>query len=1263
MMNRNFSPERAAHLSRTARPSALLFLVVVSVVTSPVREALLQAEPALLSLPDQPAIVLCLEDMGLNSAGSMAVSPNGRRVYVGAEHSSDHKRLNLAVVSLDQQGRRAGGPRHYRDSAMALPDKTGITISSLLVHPSGRKLYFGDNYGLPGSPMAPEITKTLSVYDLDAAGEPTGKPRGYDSGNPARQIQALALHPRRNRLYMSGWGSPGVHVYELDAAGEPQGQPKTYPLNGGFSLAVSEDGARLYLGTYPGTLRVVNLDAAGDPTGDPRSFTAGGPQDYLQFVYTPRALYLKRSTEQAISLAVWPLAKNGDPVGEPKAYDNLSARALAVDPSARTVRLGKDLTFTDAFTGKAIVEGTAPVAFEAGQDIGGAGRQGERKFRHGAVAMAVGAGGRAVLLTKPLPGGFLGHRTKGYRMRVTVLDARLRSGATPATVPVTAYFGHENPKEAKFGEVAPGRSSAWVDLDPYLRDQTALPRGWPTPVWVLAQPGHVPWSADSSVGLLKLRIEVAQEENVLKTLEEAVTGSQMVMMIPHYGFEPVERVSDEAEYGFETPEQRRQRIEMLSTYVDRYLKEARRCGLRPEERPKLFVINSNDVRGNQAHLGQLKKEAETLALLGFNTATPFRWEGVPLEQIDAVFDSFGLKRRSQATYNPPSYFAYDQEKMNAAALQKWATEQTKFQAEANGGKPDDVAEFMLSDEPGWYYPSMLAEVRRNPQWLEAFRTYLKGKGLQPADLGQADWGEIYPTGASQAVLPEAPVTTRRLYYWTMRFYPESASEGHRLARLALEDAFGRPMFAAANWNNFFSRWYVASPNAKFANNPDATRDAGGGGFDWMESGRRGAHALWTEDWFGDQEAQQWSFHADMLRSASMLGDQPFGGYVIGAYTGGLRDAGTTYKMLSLIGHGAKAVTVWTFGPAPVNGGNGWSENFSAYRSIADAMRIVGKSERLLYPGRPPRGNVAVFLPSTSSLWDNDHHLPHYHHEIISLHYGLTHAGYTIDFVDEKDLEQGALGQRKYSALYLTGPNVTLKAQQMLASWVREGGTVAVLPGAGVADELNTPTTALDEMLGVTGRSAVRDVAKLWEPPHPSGDSLVLSGPAGRGEMPLIGPLTKLQPTTATTLAKVASGEAVITSHVYGKGRALAYSFFPGVQYWLTAERGSLKNLPRNWGATQRAVVVEAARLAKTPRPVEVGTPGVEACLLRSEKGIAVVLLNWTDEPIENLTVSLADVGKHRKVSSVAGGVLKGSVTRNSMKISLPLNNVDVLMVE
>src|SRR5262249_12916865 len=195
-------------------------------------------------------------------------------------------------------------------------------------------------------------------------------------------------------------------------------------------------------------------------------------------------------------------------------------------------------------------------------------------------------------------------------------------------------------------------------------------------------------------------------------------------------------------------------------------------------------------------------------------------------------------------------------------------------------------------------------------------------------------------------------------------------------------------------------WYKAT-NARL--DGGTTTIDGEGSIDWMESGRLNAYTLWAEDLFPNQESGQWSFTADALRSAAMEGSGQFGGYVHGVSLGGER-SGASYRILSLIGHGAKTVDLYTFRP-------GWdfsdrsSERTDVYGGIADALALVGRSEDLLYPGRPERGKVAILLAGAGTPWDDANAFAQYHlyeAELPALHAALVHAGYTVDLVDDTD---------------------------------------------------------------------------------------------------------------------------------------------------------------------------------------------------------------------------------------------------------------------
>jgi hypothetical protein len=89
-----------------------------------------------------------------------------------------------------------------------------------------------------------------------------------------------------------------------------------------------------------------------------------------------------------------------------------------------------------------------------------------------------------------------------------------------------------------------------------------------------------------------------------------------------------------------------------------------------------------------------------------------------------------------------------------------------------------------------------------------------------------------------------------------------------------------------------------------------------------------------------------------------------------------------------------------------------------------------------------------------------------------------------------------------------------------------------------------------------------------------------------------------------------------------------------------------------------------ALLAQTPKPVEVNHDLVEVCRLESEQGIALVILNWTDEPIQTLNLKVSKVGSFRKVTSAQGSPISSqSVDNDTLSLQMPIEHVDVLLIE
>jgi hypothetical protein len=157
---------------------------------------------------------------------------------------------------------------------------------------------------------------------------------------------------------------------------------------------------------------------------------------------------------------------------------------------------------------------------------------------------------------------------------------------------------------------------------------------------------------------------------------------------------------------------------------------------------------------------------------------------------------------------------------------------------------------------------------------------------------------------------------------------------------------------------------------------------------------------------------------------------------------------------------------------------------------------------------------------------------------------------------------------------------------------------------------------------------------------------------------------------ATMQPVAGSGPArpAITRHGFGAGVAYTYAFFPGWQYWTTATHPTLVSfqdrLPRNWSESDRLLATLPARLASTPRNVLLSHGAVEARRLQSDAGIAVVLFNWTGAPLLEITAIVRDARPFPRVTSLRRGPLLGQpVDGANLRVTLPLDNVDVLLFE
>jgi len=703
-------------------------------------------------------------------------------------------------------------------------------------------------------------------------------------------------------------------------------------------------------------------------------------------------------------------------------------------------------------------------------------------------------------------------------------------------------------------------------------------------------------------------------------------------------------------------------------YNGRYWRMMEGVEVAPAQRPKYFPIvdgffgEGNDVR-------EWEEGYNHLARLGINAM--FQVPADP--RFREMLRHSGIARMAQGIYNPPGYaFEFTAQPGSSVpagwtgkpgsttpeAMAQWAQERIDPYLKA-GFKADDLAVFAMSDEPGWYFPMWTTMLQESPLGLQHFRDYLKARGLTPRDVGAASWEQVLPLGRGKAV----DLPSRRLFYWTVRFLAWDSARHFANATRALEKATYPNLPIFTNWG-YIDRLYF--PGC-YGNNPDKTSpDAASGGHDWLEFGRmRGCTMLWTEDWFSDADAYQWSYFSAKLRCAAEKGGVHFGGYIV-PRAGGDRAEGIEQKILTVIGSGGKALEYFVFGPEYTFPVNCYSETGDrVLPQMADAHRMIGQAEDLLWPGTRPRTPVAILDPRSAQIWDRQD-VPDTNRELNSLtvdymaeefnlYVALQHADIPADFVEEDDLS--AKGLRPYKVLYVTEPNIPAEFQQGLLAWVRNGGTVVTVTNAGTADRFDDPCDILAKGLGIAEQPRTRAFISSPKALQAAG-----TGTGAAGTFTAFGPRGTLRDAPKKgVLATFADGAPAIIERKVGRGRVVHFTWMPGLSY-LKSSTTTKDRLPAGFSTVIRGMIAYPVQAARVTPPVTVDQPMIETPLLLSAKGAAVTLLNWSGEAPKPVTLVIRAPFTVQSVASVKQGKLPFTRTKDGITCILPLGAADIVLL-
>jgi hypothetical protein len=274
-----------------------------------------------------------------------------------------------------------------------------------------------------------------------------------------------------------------------------------------------------------------------------------------------------------------------------------------------------------------------------------------------------------------------------------------------------------------------------------------------------------------------------------------------------------------------------------------------------------------------------------------------------------------------------------------------------------------------------------------------------------------------------------------------------------------------------------------------------------------------------------------------------------------------------------------------------------------------------------------------------------------------------------DFLREEAIEAGRLND--YKVLYMTDWCVSRAAAAQIDAWVKKGGVVYLSAGAATRDEFYEPymppfatqvwpENAANRLKVESHRYNERiDLPTL--PPLAKAQIHVEGSPASF-ELPALGCLLPLRSDVANPFARFSDGSPAGTEAEYGKGKVIAVGFLPMLAY---GQRAGFKptTLEEKWPDAPRRLIQIALQTGHISPVAQCDQPVVETNLLTGSKGSVLVLVNYTYQPIHNLTVDLKLDYPISRASSTEGIELKFEKTDTGVRLHLPLEWTEMVVLE
>jgi hypothetical protein len=551
------------------------------------------------------------------------------------------------------------------------------------------------------------------------------------------------------------------------------------------------------------------------------------------------------------------------------------------------------------------------------------------------------------------------------------------------------------------------------------------------------------------------------------------------------------------------------------------------------------------------------------------------------------------------------------------------------------GKTNEIAAWSLMDEPGSMSLEHIAACTNNA-CQPKFRTYLQGLGLTPAFFGYGAWNEIDPTTNKSAAA---------LFYYTSMFRGRIATDFYKTG------------------NAFIAQTIANMPTTmNFAEALTFTGFLLGEGIDWFDVFEQGAlHIGWCEDWLPYTATKQLGgYRADFLRAATA----PVGGQ-FGMYNILTQPWDTGAKSITDIGHGARQIYYYDWGPNYILAGDAQSANTNLYAGLKRINHLIGGAEDYLAGASSPTSKLALLYSHATDVWTMDRGYSEFGKDRMGLYLILRHLGYPVDILTDKDVVNGKLAAGGYRMLICDGSHCDSNAVPPLVAWLQAGGTLYLGAGALTRDQFDNPL-GFDAQAGIA-RAAYQFVQ------NPGREQYEFPGlpnlkPVTYGTNTLEALCGYQKATNAGSGATVLAtfnddGSPAVFTKAVGHGILEFCGFFPGLAYQKQAmiakqaRDAVYTNCPiysaTDWPAAYRTLFASLVGSLWTP-PVAASHYLVEANRLEGSNGSAMALANWTGMTVTNLQVAFPRKGRQGRPFTISNAVKSIAEAGGAVTVTLDL---------